>query len=127
MNETQIKDFFKANRPQTSDEGTFLTGLSARMEAAAEIKRLHDEAIRRYRLIALITLIAGLAIGGLVIALVLLHPISAPQLRTELFARILAFAAEWKYVIFLLIASAAIVLGLKPSTVSGNSRSTRPF
>ena len=117
MNETQIKDFFKANRPQTSDEGTFLTGLSARMDAAAEIKRLHDEAIRRYRRIALITLIAGITIGGLVIALILLHSVSAPQLRTELFARILAFAAEWKYVIFLLIASAAILLGLKPMSV----------
>ena len=126
MNETQIKEFFKANRPQTSDEGTFLAGLSARMDAAAEIKRLHDEAIRRYRLTSLITLIAGLAIGGLVIALILLHPVSAPQLRTELFTRILAFAAEWKYVGFLLIASAAIVLGLKPLTASG-TRSTRPF
>ena len=125
MNETQIKDFFKANRPQTSDEGTFLAGLSARMDAAAEIKRLHDEAIRRYRLTALITLIAGIVIGGLVIALVLLHPVSAPQLRTELFARILAFAAEWKYVIFLLIASAAIVLGLKPLSDSALGRITR--
>ena len=125
MNETQIKDFFKANRPQTSDEGTFLAGLSARMDAAAEIKRLHDEAIRRYRLIALITLIAGLFIGGLVISLILLHPVSAPQLRSELFARILAFAAEWKYVIFLLIASAAIVFGLKPRSDSARGPITR--
>ena len=94
---------------------------------AAEIKRLHDEAIRRYRLIALITLIAGIVVGGLLIALILLHPVSAPQLDSELFARILAFAAEWKYVGFLLIASVAIILGLKPLSASGNSRSTRPF
>ena len=127
MNETEIKDFFKANRPQTSDEGTFIAGLSARMDAATEIKRLHDEAIRRYRLTALITLIAGIVIGGLVIALILLHPVSAPQLRSDLFARILAFAAEWKYIGFLLIASTAIILGLKPLSASGNSRSTRPF
>ena len=125
MNDTQIKDFFKANRPQTSDDGTFLAGLSARMDAAAEIKRLHDEAIGRYRLIALITLIVGLVIGGLVIAFVLLHPVSAPQLRSELFARILAFTAEWKFVGFLLIASAAIVLGLKPLSDSAGSRITR--
>ena len=117
MNDSEIKDFFKANRPQTSDEGTFLAGLSARMDAAAEIKRLHDEAIRRYRLIALVTLIAGIVIGGLVIALVLLHPVSAPQLRSDLIARILAFATEWKYLIFLLVASAAIVFGLKPRSV----------
>ena len=118
MNDTQIKEFFKDNRPQTSDEGTFLAGLSARMDAVAEIKRLHDEAIRRYRLIALITLIAGLVVGGLVIAFVLLHPVSAPQLRSDLIARILAFAVEWKYVIFLLIAFAAIAFGLMPHSAS---------
>ena len=54
-----------------------------------------------------------------VIAFILLHPVSAPQLRSDLIARVLAFFAEWKYVEFLLIASAAIFLGLKPLSASG--------
>ena len=45
--------------------------------------------------------------------------------RSTAIARILAFAAEWKYVIFLLIASAAIILGLKPQSDSAGSRITR--
>lgn len=91
-----------------------MAGLSARMDAVAEIKKIQDCAIRRYRRITLAALFAGILVGGGVIALLLIHPVSAPEINKTILTAAAAFFNEWKEVLLAAAAIAAVVLGVIP-------------
>lgn len=114
VNDNELREFFHQNRPQTADSGTFMAELNRKMDAMAEIKRIHDAGIRRYRTIALVALVAGILVGAGVITLLLLHPISVPHFENTLLAAAASFLSEWKMVVPGVIALAATILGLIP-------------
>lgn len=114
MNDIELKEYFHRNRPQTSDETTYMAGLSAKMNAAAEIKRMHDASIRKNRRICAATFAVGCCFGMAVSAFILLRPISVHQFMTDILASFYLFVFEWKMVIILSIAVASLILGLIP-------------
>lgn len=132
MKDEDIRSFFHQNRPQTASSGEFLSGLSARMDAAAEIKRMHDATVRRYRRISAVTLVAGLAAGILVSTFLLLTPAGTPDIGITAIAAasseiagwktsILGFILQWKSAIFGVIAVSSVVLSLLPRRRRGIS------
>ena len=64
MNDSEIREFFHANRPAPLRREEFMAQLEQRILLANEIKREHDKQIAFYRRVSLITLIAGLLIGA---------------------------------------------------------------
>lgn len=114
MNDNEIRNFFHKNQPSTGDQGTFLAELSARMDAARDIKSIHDATIKKYRRATIITFVAGCILGMAIISLVLIDPVSAPHFSTELFTALKSFVIEWQDVIMVIFATVAMVLGLTP-------------
>lgn len=125
MKDEEIRSFFHQNKPQTKGENEFLSGLSAKMDTAAEIKRMHEATVRRYRRISAVTLVAGLIIGGLVSVLLILAPAGTPDIGTSAIAAassviagwkvsLLNLMLEWKSTIFGLIAVGSVVFSLIP-------------
>jgi len=100
MNDNEIRNFFHKNQPYTGDQGTFLAELSARMDAARDIKSIHDATLKRYRRVMLITFIAGCLAGICITVFIMLKPISLPQINKDL--------------LYVAIAIIAITLGLLP-------------
>lgn len=103
MTDRELKEFFRQNRPEVGDQASFLAGVSARMEAMAEVKRAHDAEQRHYRVLLIAVFCTGILVGGAVIVLASLHPV---QLDSGVLDKAMAYLAKWKYAI-----CAAISLG----------------
>lgn len=120
MNDNEIREFFHANRPVVGGADEYAEKLSARMDAIAEIKALHDESIRSARTAVLLTFLVGAVIGAAAIAFILLRPVMLPQLNTSIIVSISSFVEQWKYLLVILVAAAAIAASLLPRRKSGS-------
>jgi len=114
MNDIEIRSFFNQNKPQISDGESFLAGLNDRMNQVVEIKKMQEAVIRRYRIITLSVLVAGMVIGGAVAAFLFLHPAASLNLRTVFSSTIISVWSEWKMVICGIVAVVSMILGLIP-------------
>lgn len=108
-----IEQFLRDNKPQEPAEGNFMIEVNSRLAAVEEIKRAVAEERRRGRSKMIATLAAGLLLGCIITAFVLLKPIAPGNLSTQFIARISLFLHGWaRYIIMFLIAGGAIALGL---------------
>lgn len=72
--EDEIRDFFNATAPKPGDETAFRLEMNARLAAVEKIRQYHDREVRRSRQVAVAFLAAGLLLGGMITALILLFP-----------------------------------------------------
>jgi len=122
MNDDQIREFFHSNRPVTGDEGTYLAGLSAKLEAVESVKRLQEQSIRRYNRITRWTLIGSVALSSTLTAFFIIHPLDIPSLcapsnlpsASALKAGATTFIRDWKPAVIASIAAISLILGLLP-------------
>ena len=98
MNDSEIREFFHANRPAPLKREEFMAQLEQRILLANEIKREHDKQIAFYRRVSLITLIAGLLIGAGITVLTLLRPVSLLQFNTAILVTISTFICKWCHI-----------------------------
>lgn len=115
MNDSEIREFFHANRPAPLKREEFMAQLEQRILLANEIKREHDKQIAFYRRVSLITLIAGLLIGAGITVLTLLRPVSLPQFNTAIMVTISTFICKWWYVFGAILGTVAIGALLFPT------------
>ena len=104
-----IELFLRDNAPETPEEGQFLIETNARLDAVEGIKQTVDGENRRWRVTLLAALVAGLVLGCIVTAFVILYPV---QLDDSIFAKAARALQEWKSVLFGFIAACAIAIGL---------------
>ena len=78
--ENEIREFFHATAPQPGDETSFRLELNARLAEVEKVRQYCDREIRRTRRTELTFLIAGVIIGGLVTAVIILRPEPLVQL-----------------------------------------------
>lgn len=123
-NDNEIREFFRHNSPALPDEGTFIAGLSAKMDAVSGIKKLQDEANRQTHIACIIALLCGILAGGAIVAFVLIRPVSAPHFKISIIASVATFIQEWKSVLIALIAISSIILGIVPW---GKKKTGTPF
>lgn len=114
-----IEQFLRDNRPQTPSEDNFIIEMNARLEAVEGIRRTVAEEKRRGRRLMLAALGAGLILGGLVAAVLILHPALPETVGVKWLTAIRGAAAGFQNVLkiapqalSLLIAALAITLGL---------------
>ena len=111
-----IEQILKENKPQTPAEDNFLIELNSKLEAVEAIKEAVAEQKRRSRTALLIAAASGLVIGGLIMALVLLHPVAPAAFQTGLMARIMVFLQGWWQ--YLMVPIAALAIGLSLVAIS---------
>lgn len=107
-----IEQILRENKPQMPAEDNFMIELNSRLAAVEGIKAAVAEQKRRNRTALLIALVAGLAVGGLITALVLLHPVAPAYFQTGIMARIMVFLKSWGQYLMLPVAAAAIAFAL---------------
>lgn len=112
MTENELREYFHTHRPSLSDEGTYLAGLSAKMDKMAEVKRMSEAIQKQNRLNLAIVFCLGILVGSALIAFIILKPISAPQFKVGVISSAIAFVAEWKQIFIILIAALAIGISL---------------
>ena len=104
MNEINIDEFLRNNKPVVKDDPAFMLEVQRRMKAVGGIKKEVDRQRRHGRFVILVTLFIGVAVGIMATISVMLFPMV--NIKGQL-ADILASLAPWKP--YLAIAAAIAV------------------
>ena len=123
MKENNIEDILRQAKPVVKDDPAFLMETRRRMEQVEGIKKEVDRQHRNSRLILIITLAAGLALGMLAMAIVFLFPEQIQGFQTGFLASVRDFLLKWKNYLAFPIAALAIALGL----ILAGGRNSRLF
>jgi len=102
MNDNQLEQFLRENRPQVKDDPAFILEAQQKMLAVEGIKAEVDRQRRFGRRVLIATLVFGLLAGAAAMALACLYPVKSIRL----------FLDSWKVYLMLPVAGCAIALGL---------------
>lgn len=75
-----LEQIFAGYQPDLGDSGEFMAALERRLEAVEYIRQMQEAQVRRYRMMVVAALVAGLVLGGGLTAVVLMLPDSVPSL-----------------------------------------------
>ena len=112
MNEKQLEEFLRENKPRVQDDPTFLLELQQRMQAVDGIKCEVDRQRRYGRKILLVTLIVGMLLGAFAVGIAYLFPADLSVAETGTWDGIRAFLTQWKRYLMLPFALCAIGFAL---------------
>ena len=112
MKNTDIEYLLRENKPQVSNNPTFLLEVQQKMRAVDGIKSEVDRQRRYGHQALVITLVAGLSLGGIVATLAYLYPINPESLGESMIADIKMVLDPWKHYILIFMAICAITLGV---------------
>ena len=112
MKNTDIEYLLRENKPQVSDNPTFLLEVQQKMRAVDGIKSEVDRQRRYGHKALVITLVAGLILGGIVATLAYLYPINPESLGESLIADIKMVLDPWKHYVLIFMVICAITLGV---------------
>ena len=121
MKNTDIESLLRENKPQVKDNPTFLLEVQQKMRAVDGIKSEVDRQRRYGHQALVITLVAGLILGGMGATLAYLYPINPESLGESLIGDIKTVLDPWKYYVLILTAVCAITLGVIYSVRKGNT------
>ena len=110
--ENEIREFFRQTAPKPADPTSFTLELNARLAAVEQIKAYRDREIRRTRQTLLAVFVAGLLMGGAIIALLILHPVRLPAAGSLASTMAQISGSPLLYAIAIPFALAAILLPL---------------
>ena len=112
MNNTDLESLLRENKPQVSDNPTFLLEVQQKMRAVDGIKSEVDRQRRYGRQVLVIVLVAGFILGGIVATLAYLYPINPEMLGESLIADIKMLLDPWKHYFLIFMAICAITIGV---------------
>ena len=119
----ELEDFLRENKPAVQDDPTFLLETRKRMDAVEGIKAEVDHQRSHGRVVVIVTLAIGVAVGMLAMALAFLFP--AVPAREGIWQSIRLFLDSWKQYLMFPVAALAILLGIVlsgPVRITGTSR-----
>lgn len=73
-----LEELFLAQTPHFDDQDTFMASLSQRLDAVEYIKQHQEATLRRYKLAMVVAFLAGIIVGGIAIAYLLMSPTDVP-------------------------------------------------
>ena len=112
MKNTDLESLLRENKPQVSENPTFLLEVQQKMRAVDGIKSEVDRQRRYGRQVLVIVLVAGFILGGIVATLAYLYPINPELLGESLIADIKIVLDPWKHYILIFMAICAITIGV---------------
>ena len=102
MNDNQLEQFLRENKPQVKDNPAFILDARQKMQAVEGIKAEVDRQRRIGRGALIVTLVIGILAGAAAMALSYVFPVKSISL----------FLDSWKAYLMLPIAGCATTLGL---------------
>ncbi len=73
-----LEELFLAQTPHFDDQDTFMASLSQRLDAVEYIKQHQEATLRHYKLAMVVAFLAGIIVGGIAIAYLLMSPTDVP-------------------------------------------------
>jgi hypothetical protein len=121
MKDNNIEELLRQAKPAVKDDPAFLMETRRRMEQVEGIKAEVDHQRRHSRIILIVTLAAGLALGMLAMAIVFLFPAQLEGFQNGLLADVRNFLYQYKQYLVYPVAALAVALSLVLTTRRSNS------
>ncbi len=121
MKDSNIEDILRQAKPVVKNDPAFLMETRRRMEQVEGIKQEVDRQRKKSRIILIATLVAGLVVGMLAMALVFLFPDQIQGFQNGFLASVREFLFRFRQYIIFGVAALAIALGLVLSIGNKNS------
>lgn len=112
MNEKQIEEFLRKNKPHLGENPAFLLETQQKMKAVEGIKVEVDRQRGYGRNVILITLFTGLLVGTAATAIAFLYPVNPSVLGEGLWKSLRLFLDAWKTYLMFPVAGCAVTLGI---------------
>ena len=121
MKDNNIEDLLRQAKPVVKDDPAFLMETRRRMEQVEGIKAEVDHQRRNSRIILIVTLAAGLALGMLAMAIVFLFPAEIESFQNGFLANVRNFLYQYRQYLVYPVAALAVALSLVLTTRRNNS------
>ena len=80
MKDKALEELFLAQRPQFDDKDEFMARLTKKLDAIEYLRQYEEANLRRYKYAMVAVFVAGIVVGGALLALVLSTPSELPLL-----------------------------------------------
>ena len=80
MKDKALEELFLAQRPQFDDKDEFMARLTQKLDAVEYLRQYEEANLRRYKYAMLAVFVAGIVVGGALLALILSTPPELPLL-----------------------------------------------
>lgn len=121
MKDNNIDDLLRQAKPVVKDDPAFLMETRRRMEQVEGIKAEVDHQRWNSRIILIVTLAAGLALGMLAMAIVFLFPAEIESFQNGFLANVRNFLYQYRQYLVYPVAALAVALSLVLTTRRNNS------
>lgn len=103
----EIKELLSDYQPELTDSADFMASLNEKLDVVEDVKVYHELQTRKYRKLLLAALISGAAVGGLLIAFILLAPATFGEFHLLLDSSLFVFLMTYRT--WFLLAAAILI------------------
>lgn len=103
----EIKKLLSDYQPELTDSADFMAALNEKLDVVEDVKVYHELQTRKYRKLLLAALISGAAVGGLLIAFILLAPATFGEFHLLLDSSLFVFLMTYRT--WFLLAAAILI------------------
>ena len=118
MKDKALEDLFLAQRPKFDDKDEFMARLTKKLDAVEYLRQYEEANLRRYKYAMVAAFVAGIVVGGALLALVLSTPSELPLFTFHASSGILLAIEQYSRTIATIVLS--LIMGLGIISIVGN-------
>ena len=118
MKDKALEDLFLAQRPKFDDKDEFMARLTKKLDAVEYLRQYEEANLRRYKYAMVSAFVAGIVVGGALLALVLSTPSELPLFTFHASSGILLAIEQYSRTIATIVLS--LIMGLGIISIVGN-------
>ena len=112
MKDKALEELFLAQRPQFDDKDEFMARLTQKLDAVEYLRQYEEANLRRYKFAMLAVFVAGIVVGGALLAFVLSTPSQLPLLTFNASSGILLAIEQYSRTVATITLSLIVGLGI---------------
>ena len=118
MKDKALEELFLAQRPKFDDKDEFMARLTKKLDAVEYLRQYEEANLRRYKYAMVAAFVAGIVVGGALLALVLSTPSELPLFTFHASSGILLAIEQYSRTIATIVLS--LIMGLGIISIVGN-------
>ncbi|MCQ2222996.1 MAG: hypothetical protein MJZ35_04300 [Bacteroidaceae bacterium] len=112
MKDKALEELFLAQRPQFDDKDEFMARLTQKLDAVEYLRQYEEANLRRYKYAMLAVFVAGIVVGGALLAFVLSTPSQLPLLTFHASSGILLAIEQYSRTVATIVLSLIMGFGI---------------
>ena len=112
MKDKALEELFLAQRPQFDDKDEFMARLNQKLDAVEYLRQYEEANLRRYKYAMLAVFVAGIVVGGALLAFVLSTPSQLPLLTFHASSGIMLAIEQYSRTVATIVLSLIMGFGI---------------